>query len=202
MSKLLSLFVSLVEQQFWLRLSRPLFFLRWHDWQQESRVLGPLGLGGAGQILIDQNVSILSKSRFNRAGVNHSTKLSSQAGVKFSIGSHVGISGAPIFFDDRIRVEKKVHIGGNCNIFGSDFRAVDRMDYKAGHKALSAPIIIEDDVWLCAIVAVFIDATICAQSLIGAESEVTSNIPPDCLAGEVSCAVFRNLVPSYSPSII
>ena len=41
--------------------------------EKNLRVLGPLGISALGKISIGQNVTIVSDSRFNRDGINHST---------------------------------------------------------------------------------------------------------------------------------
>ena len=61
------------------------------------------------------------------------------------------------------------------------------MDYMARRTSnegtKSAPIVIEDDVWVGAHSIILKGVTIGARSIIGAGSVVTKNIPPDCVAG-------------------
>lgn len=57
----------------------------------------------------------------------------------------------------------------------------------------SAPITLEDNVWLGANVTVCGGVTIGAGSIIGAGSVVTKDIPPGVIAGGVPCKVIREI---------
>ena len=57
----------------------------------------------------------------------------------------------------------------------------------------SAPIVIEDDVWVGAHSIILKGVTIGARSIIGAGSVVTKNIPPDCVAAGNPCRVIKSL---------
>lgn len=61
---------------------------------------------------------------------------------------------------------------------------MDYMDRRTSNEGTkSAPIVIEDDVWVGAHSIILKGVTIGARSIIGAGSVVTKNIPPDCVAG-------------------
>ena len=57
----------------------------------------------------------------------------------------------------------------------------------------SAPIVIEDDVWIGAQSIVLKGVTIGARSIIGAGSVVTKSIPADCIAAGNPCKVIRTI---------
>ena len=57
----------------------------------------------------------------------------------------------------------------------------------------SAPITIEDDVWIGANCQILKGVTIGARSIIGAGSVVTKSIPADCIAAGNPCRVIRTL---------
>ncbi len=71
------------------------------------------------------------------------------------------------------------------------------MDYlirrSSGEGTLSAPIFIEDDVWIGAHSIILKGVTIGARSIIGAGSVVTKSIPADCVAAGNPCKVIRKL---------
>lgn len=60
-------------------------------------------------------------------------------------------------------------------------------------KGTTAPIVIEDDVWLAAGVTVLPGVRIGKGSVISAGSLVNVNIPPMSLAGGVPCKIIRCL---------
>lgn len=57
----------------------------------------------------------------------------------------------------------------------------------------SAPVVIEDDVWVGAHCIILKGVTIGARSVIGAGSVVTKSIPADCVAAGNPCKVIKNL---------
>lgn len=58
---------------------------------------------------------------------------------------------------------------------------------------MSAPIVVEDDVWVGAHSIILKGVTIGARSIIGAGSVVTKSIPADCVAAGNPCRVIKNL---------
>ena len=62
-----------------------------------------------------------------------------------------------------------------------------------GQYVKSAPITIEDDVWIGAHSIILEGVTIGARSVIGAGSVVTKSIPADCIAAGNPCRVIRML---------
>lgn len=119
-----------------------------------------------------------------------------------SIGDHVGMSSPCIWINERLTIGNHVNIGGNCMILDTD---VHQLDYLArrGEKVAdkneitttiqSAPVTIEDDVWIGANCQILKGVTIGARSVIGAGSVVTKSIPPDCIAAGNPCKVIRVL---------
>lgn len=106
-----------------------------------------------------------------------------------------------LFMDDaRITIRKNTMIGPRC-IFITPSHSLDpmqRMSFdkngiSSGGIGFTAPILIEEHVWLGANVTVLPGVTIGARSTIGAGSVVTKNIPPDALAFGNPCRVQRSL---------
>jgi acetyltransferase-like isoleucine patch superfamily enzyme len=57
----------------------------------------------------------------------------------------------------------------------------------------SAPISIEEDVWIGANCIILKGVTIGARSIIGAGSVVTKSIPSDCIAAGNPCIIIRQI---------
>lgn len=96
-----------------------------------------------------------------------------------------------------IAANKLVRIGENCNIgtyaiiMDNDFH---RLEPERRHEhPESAPIILENNVWLGARAIVLKGVTIGEGSVIGAGSVVTRDIPPRCLAAGVPAKILREL---------
>ena len=122
------------------------------------------------------------------------------------IGDHVGISSSCIWAKDRIEIGNNVKIGGDCIIIDHDAHPHDyqkrRDDYaeQMGWQRFfeemipSAPVYIEDDVWIGARCQILKGVHIGARSIIAAGSIVTKDIPSDVVAGGNPCRVIRSLV--------
>lgn len=157
--------------------------------------------GKRGQIIIGDNFHLTSGDCINPLcrnirGCIHTDKSSST----IVIGNHVGMSSPCIWIHDRLTIGNHVNIGGNCIIMDTD---VHQMDYvarrgekvenadDANTKVQSAPVTIEDNVWIGANCIVLKGVTIGARSIIGAGSIVTKDIPADCIAAGNPCRVIR-----------
>lgn len=119
-----------------------------------------------------------------------------------TIGNQVGMSSPCIWIQNKLTIGNHVNIGGNCIIFDTDTHQIDYLA-RRGEKAAdpneptttvqSAPVTIEDDVWIGANCIILKGVTIGARSIIGAGSVVTKSIPADCIAAGNPCRVIRGL---------
>lgn len=83
-----------------------------------------------------------------------------------------------------LAIGDNVKIGACVLITDTDAHPIDYMARRTSNEGTkSAPIVIEDDVWVVAHSIILKGVTIGARSIIGAGSVVTKNIPPDCVAG-------------------
>lgn len=118
------------------------------------------------------------------------------------IGNHVGMSAPCIWIKTKLTIGHHVNIGGNCIILDTD---VHQLDYLArrGEKIAdkcqnttteqTAPITIEDDVWIGANCIILKGVTIGPRSVIGAGSVVSKNIPADCIAAGNPCKIIKRI---------
>lgn len=180
--RLIKICLTRIRQVYWTARARLQFAALRQVWPKALTVKGPLGLTAIGDIEIGESVTIVNDSKFNRAGVNHPTQLVSAAGAVLIIGSNVGISGASIMCHERIEIGDHVLMGVNASIYDSDLHPMNHLERRSSMKARTAPVYIEDDVWLCANVLVLKGVRIGARSVIAANSVVTKDIPPDTLA--------------------
>ena len=105
------------------------------------------------------------------------------------IGDNVGISSASIRSKKRITIGNNVNIGADCLIIDTDAHPHDYIRRRRTYwesvsgeiyeeSILSAPIVIEDDVWIGARYQILKGVHIGARSIIAAGSVVVSDIPP------------------------
>jgi len=115
-------------------------------------------------------------------------------GACLEIGAGSAISASIIYARQSIKIGKRVMIGAGCAIYDNDFHSVHFEDRHHGNINIeTAPIVIEDDVWLGAEVMVLKGVCIGKGSVIGARSVVTREIPPNVLAVGSPAKVVRNL---------
>ena len=126
-----------------------------------------------------------SSSKLNFRGINHPCIL--QTGTKharITIGDHVEMSGCSIVCNDSVIIGNNVLFGANCQIG-------DRDGHQDRYASKPAPIIIEDGVWLGMNVTVLKGVTIGKDTIIGANSLVTKDIPANCIAAGSPCKVIK-----------
>ena len=138
-------------------------------------------------IQIGSHCIINSSSKLNFRGINHPCTL--QTGTpqaKIVIGNHVEMSGVSIVSNNSVTIGNHVLIGANCQIG-------DRDGHTNIYKSSPKPINIEDHVWLGMNVTVLKGVTIGEQSIIGANSVVTKDIPANCIAVGNPCSVIKQI---------
>lgn len=117
-----------------------------------------------------------------------------EPGAELSIGNNVGMSSTRFWVHDRVAIGDNVKIGACVLVTDTDAHPMDYMARRTSNEGTkSAPIVIEDDVWVGAHSIILKGVTIGARSIIGAGSVVTKNIPPDCVAGGNPCKVIKTL---------
>ena len=115
---------------------------------------------------------------------------------KIVIGDNVGMSSPCIWATNLVKFGNRVLIGGDCLIMDNDAHNIDAIERRnpvLAMKIKSAPIVIEDDVFIGARCTVLKGVTIGARSVIGAGSVVTNSIPADCIAAGNPCRVIRRI---------
>lgn len=111
-------------------------------------------------------------------------------GGRLEIGRDVFINyGVSMAATRLIRIGDGCDLGTYVILMDNDYHGVEDRD----RPAPSEPVILEDNVWLGARVIVLKGVTIGRDSVIGAGSVVTRDIPPRCLAAGAPARVIRSL---------
>lgn len=122
--------------------------------------------------------------------------------AQITIGNNVGISSACIRAQKCITIGNNVNVGGDCLIMDSDSHPHDYLQRRREFAMKidinqyldtipSAPIVIEEDVWIGARCQILKGVRIGARSIIAAGSIVTKDIPADCVAAGVPAKVVK-----------
>ena len=128
-----------------------------------------------------------SSSKLNFRGINHPCILQTGTNhARIIIGDHVEMSGCSIVCNDSVTIGNHVLFGANCQIG-------DRDGHQDRYASKPAPIIIEDGVWLGMNVTVLKGVTIGKNTIIGANSLVTKDIPANCIAAGSPCKIIKEI---------
>lgn len=139
-------------------------------------------------IYVGANCHFLSKTTSNKIGLSAPCILyTASKGAEIIIGDGCGFSGTRIWASKSVRLGKNIRCGANTLIMDSDAHPEDP---RAGK---DSPVVIDDNVWLGANVTVLKGVHIGANSLIGAGSVVTKDVPAHVVAAGNPCRVIRNL---------
>lgn len=147
-----------------------------------------------GKVRIGDNFYFSSGDAVNPIGSNLQGAIYVEKGASLKIGNNVGMSSTRIWIHDSIKIGDHVKIGGCVLMTDTDAHPMDFMARRTSNEGTkSAPIVIEDDVWVGAHSIILKGVTIGARSIIGAGSVVTKSIPADCVAAGNPCKVIKNL---------
>ena len=136
------------------------------------------------QIEIGERVWMRSWRSSNPLLPNHPVALSTRnANAAIIIGDDVGMTGTTIVAASSISIGNRVMIGANSTIVDTDFHPIDWIErQKKPLNGRTAPIIIEDDVFIGMNCLILKGVKIKKGSVIGAGSVVTMDIPGESIA--------------------
>lgn len=155
-------------------------------------VLGKVFVIGTGKITIGDNFLITSGFGINAVSSNIMGAFHVEPNASLNIGNNVGMNSTRIRVRNNVTIGDNVKIGAGVLLIDTDSHPLDYLERRfssAGTK--SAPIIIEDDVWIGAQCIILKGVTIGARSIIGAGSVVTKSIPSDCIAAGNPCKIVK-----------
>ena len=132
-----------------------------------------------GKILIGDNFKVNSGIDYNTIGGDIITRLITTQEGKLNIGDNVGISNSTIFCLNNIEIKDHVYIGGGCKIWDSDFHSLNPIEriHLGDNNVNSLPILIEEYVFIGASSIILKGVKIGKNSIIGAGSVVTKDVP-------------------------
>ncbi len=138
-------------------------------------------------ISIGNDCSFNSSSLSNFRGINHSCILSTgKSDAKLIIGNKCGFSGVSITCDKLIQIGNNVIVGANSKIS-------DRNGHEDRYYYPPREVKIGNNVWVGMDVTVMPGVEIGDNSIIGAGSIVTKDIPANVVAAGNPCKVIRTL---------
>lgn len=187
---------ALVRMRFYPMLNRALLKKKGAVLGRNVQIPGKLNLviSGNNDIGIGDNFYFSSGNGVNPIASNLQGAIYLENGASLKIGNNVGMSSTRLWIHESARIGNNVKIGGCVLITDTDAHPMDYMARRSSNEGTkSAPVVIEDDVWIGAHCIILKGVTIGARSVIGAGSVVTKSIPADCVAAGNPCRVIKNL---------
>lgn len=154
------------------------------DWTWHFCGLPFIRIGGIGSsIKIGRRFSAVSKLSDNSFGIIQRAMVRTIShNAKITIGDDVGISGCTISAAKSVTIGNHVLIGSGAVICDTDAHPIEPEKRRLGGGGRSAPVVIEDDVFIGARVLILKGVTIGRGSVIGAGAIVAKDIPPYSIA--------------------
>jgi acetyltransferase-like isoleucine patch superfamily enzyme len=147
------------------------------------------------KITLGRDVVLCSISRFTALGVNHPVVLRAMAnGAEIRIGDNVGISGGTICAAESVTIGANTMFGANVTVADTDFHPLapeNRRNAQTG--AQTAPVVIEENVFVGTGTIILKGVRIGKNSVIGAGSLVVRDIPANVIAAGNPCKTIRTL---------
>jgi acetyltransferase-like isoleucine patch superfamily enzyme len=148
------------------------------------------------RLQIGDHLELRSTVRSNPLGATHPVILSTRVKrAELIIGTGFGMTGGTICAEASIHIGDRVTVGANTTISDTDFHPLDPTRRLADPlDGATAPIVIEDDVFIGMHCLILKGVHIGAGSVIGAGSIVTRDIPPSVIAAGNPARVIRPLI--------
>lgn len=144
-----------------------------------NKLRGYIHIKNGGKIVINSEFSCNSGLRYNPIGNNNKCRFIIKKDAYLKIGKNVGISNTTIYCSKFIEIGDNVTIGSSCQIWDTDFHPINPNDrfLKLNEKSISKNIIIRENVFIGAMCIILKGVQIGRNSVIGAGSVVSKNIP-------------------------
>ncbi len=147
------------------------------------KISGTVCVVNKGKITMGDNVRINSNVSSCPVGGPYKTSFLTENDGEIIIGNNVGMSGTAIVSREKVTIGNNVMLGSGTCVYDTDFHSTvlsDRISVpEKGVK--SAPVVIEDGVFIGARSFILKGITIGENAVIGAGSVVTKSVP----AGEI-----------------
>ena len=185
-----------VQSSFWSKITR--IYLRYHGvvvgHNLNARSLPYCKIKGQARVEIGDNLSINNKFSENPAGVLHKTAFWAENDSILRIGNDVGISGSIIHAFCSVTIGDRCLLGANSAIYTSDFHSIYPEDRRNCTGTKSAPIVLENDVWVGANAIILKGVVVGEGSVIAAGSIVTKSVPAGVVVGGNPARVIKKIL--------
>lgn len=143
------------------------------------KIKGCLFIKNNGTFIIGNNVRINSRISANPIGGDRKCYFVTGKGANLTLGNGVAISNSTINCYNSITIEENVMIGGSCKIYDTDFHSLNSVERTNDDRTTinTKPILIKSNAFIGGHCIILKGVTIGCNSIIGAGSVVTKDIP-------------------------
>jgi len=140
-------------------------------------------------------LQLRSSTGSNPLGINHRVLLATLGeSAVLEVGAGFGMSGGSICVAERVTIGDRVAVGANTTIVDTDFHPLDPARRQAlANEGATAPVVIEDDVFIGMGCLILKGVTIGRGSVIGAGSVVVKSVPAGVIAAGNPARAIREL---------
>ena len=166
------------------------------EWPLECHGLPIIDLVKDSQLILGRGLSLCSDSKYTALGVSHPVILKTLLpGAQIKIGDESGLSGTTVCAAISVIIGSRCLIGADVMIVDTDFHPIMMKDrrYKGPADSLSAPVVIQDDVFIGARSIILKGVTVGFGSVIGAGSVVTSDVRPNTVVAGNPAKWIKNI---------
>lgn len=143
-----------------------------------------------GRILFGERVSLHSFPN----GTSYRTALTTYfPEAVIEIGNNCNINGTVIHCNELVKIGNNCMFGPGTVLCDNDSHRISKDPIERRKKAVSIPIILEDNVWIGMNCLILKGVTIGENSIVAAGSVVVNNIPPNSLAGGNPARVLKEI---------
>jgi NDP-sugar pyrophosphorylase family protein len=178
---------------------RVIFFFNGVSWRHNWRFYGVpiVQKHRRSQMCFGAGLQLRSTARSNPLGPYRPVTLSTwQADAVLQTGANFAMTGGTICAAVRVEIGDNVNVGANSTIMDTDFHPLDpQQRIMAPANGASAPVVIEDNVFIGMNCIILKGVTIGRNSVVGAGSVVVQNVPPNVVVAGNPARVIRSLTP-------
>jgi len=167
------------------------------QWENNWKILGVpiIQKHRLSLIRIGPGLGLRSTTRSNPLGPNHPVILCTwKSGAVIEIGKNFAMTGGALVAAKRITIGNDVNLGANSTVIDTDFHPLDPIERRLNPQdAEAAPININDDVFIGMNCLILKGVTIGQNSIIGAGSVVSRDIPPGVIAAGNPAKIIKSI---------
>lgn len=153
-------------------------------------------------IAIGRRFEACSSPKWNSIGVFQKVMLKANTHeARIEIGDDVGLSGCAIAASKSIKIGNRVLVGSGALITDSDAHALETEARAHGEPGASAPVVIEDDVFIGARAIILKGVTLGRACVVGAGAVVTKDVPAETIVVGNPAKAKRRPSADYVPVI-